>query len=120
MPVSPATLKRDTTLLLTMLSHAGARAPADAATAFESATKIAPLGGPWSVDHDASNSTVKNLDRVLNHLSACAPQFRKKLVESCTAAVMHDGKVTSTEGELLRAVCDALDSPAPPMISLSS
>lgn len=116
MPISPTALKRDTALLLTMLSQAGARASTDAEAAFASATQIAPLDGPWSMDQDANRSTAEDLDSVLNHLAPCAPQFRKKVLESCTAAVMHDSKLTSTEGELLRAVCDALDCPAPPLV----
>ena len=56
------------------------------------------------------------LDRILGHLAACKPAFRKKLIEACASVVLHDGQVTVGEAELLRAVAKALDCPVPPLL----
>ncbi|MGL1832768.1 M48 family metallopeptidase [Rhodocyclaceae bacterium SMB388] len=111
--VSLKTLKADTETLLALLARAGARDIAQSTAAFEAATRIAPLDGPWRADRADRRISIEDLDRILAHLAGARPAFRKKLVEAAATAVTHDGRVTATEAELLRAVCQALDCPAP-------
>lgn len=111
--VSLKTLKADTETLLALLARAGTRDTAQTAAAFDAATRIAPLDGPWSADRADRRISIEDLDRILAHLAGAKPAFRRKLVEAAATAVTHDGRVTATEAELLRAVCQALDCPAP-------
>lgn len=111
--VSLKTLKTDTETLLALLARAGAHDMAHTTAAFHAATRIAPLDGPWSADRADRRISIKELDRILAHLAGAKPSFRRKLVEAAATAVTHDGRVTATEAELLRAVCQALDCPAP-------
>jgi len=115
--VSLATLKSDTARLLALLARAGGTEAKELGSAFEAATAVAPLEGPWNLAEAKRDVSIKELDRILAHLAGTKPAFRKKLVEAAATAVMHDGKVTATEAELLRAVCQALDCPAPPLLS---
>lgn len=113
--VSLTTLKSDTATLLALLARAGSTNPAATEDAFAAATAAAPLEGPWTLDAVAQRVSIGELDRILAHLAATPAAFRRKLVEACASAVLHDGKVTATEAELLRAVCQAVDCPSPPL-----
>lgn len=113
--VSLVTLKADSAALLALLARAGHGDADDARAAFTAATLVAPLDPPWEMP-DTHKLGTKALDRILGHLAACKPAFRKKLVEACATVVLHDGKVTVAEAELLRAVSKALDCPVPPLL----
>lgn len=114
--VSLKTLKADTARLLGLLARAGGTSATAAAEAFAASTAIAPLEGPWDMASASEALNVRELDRMLSHLAGTRSEFRRKLVEACATAIMHDGKVTPTEAELLRAVCQAFDCPTPPVL----
>jgi len=114
--VSLKTLKADTARLLGLLARAGGTSTAAAAEAFAASTAIAPLEGPWDMASASETLNVRELDRMLSHLAGTKSEFRRKLIEDCATAIMHDGKVTPTEAELLRAVCQAFDCPTPPVL----
>ncbi|WP_018295259.1 M48 family metallopeptidase [Mariprofundus ferrooxydans] len=59
--------------------------------------------------------TMARLDASLNHLRDAAPSIQQQVVASCAAAVIADGHVSVRETEMLRAVCDALECPMPPL-----
>lgn len=113
--VSLRTLQSDTSALLSLLAHAGQEDSDHAAAAFDAAVAVAPLDGPWEFDPKRRFSA-RELDRILDHLAATGTPFRRRLVEAAATAVTHDGNVTASEAELLRAVCQALDCPAPPLL----
>ncbi len=56
------------------------------------------------------------LDRSLNVLGRMNSAGRKSLLQALARTVSHDGKLTATEAELLRAVCASLDCPLPPIL----
>lgn len=113
--VSLSSLKSDSAALLALLARAGHGDADDTRAAFTAATLVAPLDPPWEMP-DTRKLGTKALDRILGHLAACKPAFRKKMVEACATVVLHDGKVTVAEAELLRAVSKALDCPVPPLL----
>lgn len=115
--VSLKSLKSDVATLLGLLARAGSHGAEQTTATFIAATAAAPMEGPW--DHAATDEplSIKKLDRILTHLASTKPAFRKKLVEACATAVLHDGQVTATEAELLRAVCQALGCPTPPLLN---
>ena len=43
--------------------------------------------------------------------------LKRSLLQACAACVSHDNQVTVQEGELLRAISDALGCPMPPLIA---
>ena len=117
--VSLRTLQADASALLSLLAHAGHDDPDVAEAAFDAAVLVAPMDGPWEFDRRRRFSA-RDLDRVLDHLAATGHPFRRKLIESLVVAVTHDGTVNAGEAELLRAVCQALDCPVPPMFERQS
>lgn len=56
------------------------------------------------------------LNDALRQLAQVAPKHQRRLVDACAAAISADGRVNVEEGELLRAVCDVLDCPLPPLL----
>ena len=114
--ISLKTLKSDTEILLSLLARASGNDEAANRRAFEAATAVAPLDGPWEMMAADKRFSVRELDRILDHLANARPAFRRKLVEAAATTVMHDGEITASEAELLRAVCQALDCPTPPLL----
>jgi hypothetical protein len=45
-----------------------------------------------------------------------SPSVKKRVLDACAVCIAVDGTVTVEEGELLRAVADALDCPMPPLL----
>ncbi len=117
---SPARLKQNIARLLALLSQVGSGSKEAGRAAFEAATAIAPIEGPWDISAGTARLDARELDRILAELGATRPPFRKKLIEACATAVLTDAQVTAAEAELLRAIAKALDCPVPPQLRYAS
>jgi uncharacterized tellurite resistance protein B-like protein len=60
---------------------------------------------------------VGELDGALRELRQVAPKLRSQLVDAVAACICADRSVSVEEGELLRAVCDMLNCPMPPLLA---
>jgi len=56
------------------------------------------------------------VESALYELKLLAPLKKPLVIKACLEVVMADGKLSVAEGELMRAVCAALDSPLPPIL----
>ena len=56
------------------------------------------------------------LDAALERLARASPTCMQQLLTACAACITADRKVTQAEGELMRAIADALDCPMPPLL----
>ena len=104
-------------LLLSTLAHAGSDDSAAAQSAF--AAGVAALGDQAPTDlalQPRADCTFGKLDGALDALAGVAPARLRELLTACAAAVASDGVVSGAEGELLRAVADALGCPVPPLL----
>jgi Zn-dependent protease with chaperone function len=61
--------------------------------------------------------SLTQLDQALHELASVAPKQRARLVDACAAAICADLSVNVAEAELLRAICDMLDCPMPPLLA---
>jgi hypothetical protein len=52
----------------------------------------------------------------LRELDGAAPRRKQDLLVACAVTIAHDARVTVEEGELLRALADALECPMPPLL----
>jgi hypothetical protein len=52
----------------------------------------------------------------LQTLRQSVPTIKRRIVVACTACILTNQRVTVREAELLRAICDTLDSPLPPLV----
>jgi hypothetical protein len=59
---------------------------------------------------------LNQLHDALRELAHAAPKQRARLVNACGAAICADAAVGVAEAELLRAICDMLDCPMPPLL----
>lgn len=59
---------------------------------------------------------IARLTDAVDRLGTLNPADTRAVVEACAAAVAADGRVTVGEFELLRAVCETLDVPVPPLL----
>jgi hypothetical protein len=59
--------------------------------------------------------TVEVLGRSLDVLRQINSAGKKSLLQAVSNTITHDGKLTLSEAELLRAICASLDCPLPPL-----
>ena len=58
----------------------------------------------------------KALNQALQQLKRLTPLLKQPVVDACVDCILHDGKAVIKEVELLRAICEALECPLPPLI----
>lgn len=74
--------------------------------------------GAWTRDEElqhAGEDAVRILSRSLDILRGINSAGRKSLLQAVSNTISHDGKLTLSEAELLRAICATLDCPLPPI-----
>ena len=64
----------------------------------------------------AAELSIAVVEAALYELKLLAPLKKPLVIKACLEIVMADGKLTVAEGELMRAICAALDSPLPPIL----
>jgi len=112
---SLAPLTHEISLLLSRLARAGQDGEKKAQQAFAQGVeelKKSRLKLSWLEQEDGFEALSKALDR----LNRVTPLLKRRLLRACGVCVSHDGQVTLREGELLRAIADALDCPMPPFL----
>jgi hypothetical protein len=97
--------------LLSALARASQR---DDTVAFEAGARHLPEVGVRLLPSDSCR--LSDLDRSLEQLSRVAPKLRARIVDACAACICADAAVQVAEAELLRAICDMLDCPMPPLL----
>jgi Zn-dependent protease with chaperone function/uncharacterized tellurite resistance protein B-like protein len=105
-------------LLLSLLAHAGDADGRSAASAF--AAGASRLQGVALALLPRSDRLLTALAPALAELRTLTPQLRSALIDACAHTALADLHVGEDEATLLRAVCDALDCPLPPLVASSS
>jgi hypothetical protein len=52
----------------------------------------------------------------LQELTKAVPAVKRRVVVACASCILADDQVTVREVEVLRAICDRLDCPMPPLL----
>ena len=102
-------------VLLSALSYVGARDADAAGEAFVVGADRAGL-------NDLKQRPMKgvhlgSLDEALDQLAKLTPSAKRMLIHAAAATIAADGKITTAEAELLRAVADTLACPMPPLLA---
>ncbi len=105
-------LGQQCSVLLSALARASQQ---DDEGAFEAGARLIPEVGARLLPPEAC--TLNVLDEALKSLAQVAPKQRARLVGACAACVCADLAVNVAECELLRAICDMLDCPMPPLVA---
>ncbi len=103
--------------LLRIIAHHGHQNDNDGETAFRAGLQ---LFGSWADDaeYDVEREfAAPVLDKQLDLLSALNSEGRQMLIKAISAVVAADGKLTSVEADLMRAVCATLEVPLPPILT---
>ena len=96
--------------VLSHLAYAGHTEKAEIEKAFKAGLK--EFGASGFLQPQAS-CTFAGFDAALKKLSQFTPTVKKKMIAAFTACISADNKITSREGELLRAICATLGCPIP-------
>jgi hypothetical protein len=100
-------------VLLSTLAYVG-HDDAEAARAFDLADNLLPEVRIQLVPRQ--QCSLQRLQQALEELQHVAPKLRRRLIDASAACICADREVTVAEAELLRAVCDMLDCPMPPLL----
>jgi Zn-dependent protease with chaperone function len=98
------------TVVLSLLAHSGR----GGMHAFDKG--MGALGIAGGVLRAPGELDIPAVERALYELKLLAPLKKPALIKACLAVVMADDKLTVAEGELMRAICAALDTPLPPIL----
>jgi hypothetical protein len=98
------------TVVLSLLAHSGR----GGMHAFDKG--MGALGIAGGVLRAPAELDIPTVERALYELKLLAPLKKPALIKACLAVVMADDKLTVAEGELMRAICAALDTPLPPIL----
>jgi hypothetical protein len=112
---SLAPLRAEVQLVLSALAWFGARDARAAQAAFEEGASSLPATAGSIALLERSGIDLEEVDAALGRLRHGAPGVRRRLLGACAQVVTHDGEILVAEGEMLRAVSEALDCPMPPV-----
>ena len=107
-------LRDDLGQLLSLMVHAGHKEEAQASKAFNQAVQALETVGDLNLV-PRKQLSLKQIEVSLQRLSHLNFNFRGKVIEAATMAVMADGEVKLNELDLLRAIGASLDCPIPPL-----
>ena len=102
--------------MLALLAWEGQPEPDQAARAFDTGMR-GYIGG----DHThrlppREECSLAGFDAALQTVNQSVPAIKRRIVVACTACILANQQVTVREAELLRAICDTLDCPLPPLV----
>jgi hypothetical protein len=108
---------RECSVILSALAWRG-DAGADAAEAFgRGAAHLAGVGAELVPESECGP---REVEASLRELDLAAPRCKQELLVACAVVIAHDRRVSVGEGELLRALADALQCPMPPLLPSES
>jgi len=112
-------VRMDCATLLATLAHYGSSDQAAAARAYADGMAVL-FPGESSPMPPPARWSLEQTDKALDTLAGLAPRCQQTLVQACVTTVSADGVVHPDEGALLRAVCDALGCPLPPLAATAA
>jgi hypothetical protein len=113
---SPQKLAHPVATVMALLAWEGQPEPDQAARAFDTGMR-GYIGG----DHThrlppREECSLAEFAAALQTLNLSIPAIKRQIIVACTACILANQQVTVREAELLRAICDTLDCPLPPLV----
>jgi hypothetical protein len=113
---SPQKLTPAVAKVLSLLAWEGQDEPDRAAGAFATGMRSYVGGEPTHRLPPREQCSLAEFDAALQLLNRSAPAVKRRAIVACGACILADRQVTVRESELLRAICDTLDCPLPPLV----
>ena len=114
---SPQKLAHPVATVLALLAWERQPKPNQPARAFDTGMR-GYIGG----DHaqrlpPRAECSLAEFDAALQTLNQSVPAIKRRIVVACATCILANQQVTLREAELLRAICDTLDCPLPPLVA---
>jgi Zn-dependent protease with chaperone function len=109
-----AECERDLGIVFAVLARSGARELAQARQAYEAG--LAPLLPRHRPAYGTIDAWVPLFDDALDRLCELQVAAKQLLIEGLVRTIAHDGMLSPSEAELLRAICAVLECPLPPVL----
>jgi Zn-dependent protease with chaperone function len=113
---SPQKLVSPMAKVLSLLAWEGQPEPEQAARAFDTGMR-SYIGDHTYRLPPREECSLAEFDAALQTLKQSVPAIKRRIVVACAACIGADQQVTAREAELLRAICDTLDCPLPPLVA---
>src|SRR5215475_4216576 len=113
---SPQKLAHPMATVLTLLAWEGQPEPDQAARAFDTGMRNYIGGDNTRRLPPREECSLAEFDTALQTLDQSVPAIKRRIVVACAACILANQQVTVREAELLRAICDTLDCPLPPLV----
>jgi len=105
---------RECSVLISALANVAGGSEESVRDAFNAGKEA--IEGRVNIDYlNPSSSSLVELDDVLVRLNTLEARLKKYVVNAAAAAVAADGHLQRQEAELLRAICDGVGCPIPPL-----
>jgi Zn-dependent protease with chaperone function len=103
--------------VLSLLAWEGQPEPEQAARAFDTGMR-SYIGGDhtYRLPPPREECSLAEFNTALQTLHQSVPAIKRRIVVACAACIGANQQVSVREAELLRAICDMLDCPLPPLI----
>ncbi|MBM3879069.1 MAG: M48 family metallopeptidase [Verrucomicrobia bacterium] len=111
-----APLARECAVLLSALAHLGQSQRESMRAAFRAGAQLLAENEVTLELLAWEQCNLPAVDTALDRLNQVAPALKRRLLSACAHTVMVDGQIQAREGELLRAIAEALDCPMPPLL----
>lgn len=111
--VALADLSEACATLLAFLARVGETSDLQSEQAFADAWS----GLPFAPRPLPAAATLRELEGALKQLEHLRPLQKPQLLKALARCIEHDGRISTGEAELMRAVADILDCPMPPLLA---
>jgi Zn-dependent protease with chaperone function len=108
-------LVHECTVLLSVVAWFGTNDKSGAEVAFNRGFHrlgLTPIGALLP----QARASLKELDTALDRLAEATPTLKENIIAAVVDTITTDSLITKDEGEVLRAIADALDCPTPPFL----
>jgi Zn-dependent protease with chaperone function len=102
--------------VLALLAWVDEPGPDEAARAFDAGMRSYAGGDHTHRLPPRTDCSLAEFDAALQMLGQAVPDIKRRIVVACAACILANREVTVREAELLRAICDTLDCPLPPLV----
>lgn len=110
-------VRRDIENILSAVAQVGAQSSEGIQRAFARGKNALPSVVAAKIEfRDASQWNYEQLGASMARVARSSMAIKQSVIEAAAHCVMADGEVRVGETELLRAICDLMDSPLPPIV----
>jgi len=109
-------LIEDCRVLISAFAHLGHSEADERDASYEAGFRELLMFGKDGDQTRIDGCNLADVNKAIDRVAEAAPEVKKRVLFACSTAVMHDENISPHQGQLLRALADALDVPLPPFV----